>query len=402
MTSVLSEGMNDFSALFPTVKAYPLVLTKGQGSLVWDDQGKAYLDFTSGIGVTNLGHVPGRVKEAVVRQLEEVWHVSNLFQNRNKEEAARMLADLSNADAVYFCNSGAEANEAAIKLARRYHQLVLGTGNSEIVTLRGSFHGRTLATLTATGTDKVKEGSSPLPEGFRHIPADLQAVEEAVNGRTAAVMLELILGQGGVRPLPSDFVQETARLCHKHGALLIVDEVQTGMGRTGKLFAYEHYGVEPDVITLAKGLASGLPVGAMLAKGQYRPAFGPGSHGGTLGGTPLVMAAVKETLRMVIEERVAEQAAVKGDYFMGCLRKRLANRRFVKEVRGKGLMIGIECGLPVDPVIGYAQERGLLVITAGPNVVRILPNLLVARDELDKAVDILDDAFAHWESVLSE
>ena len=387
------------SALFRTVNAYPVELKKGRGSLVWDEVGNEYLDFTSGIGVTNLGHVPERVKRAVSRQLEEVWHVSNLFRNRNKEEAARRVVDLSVADAVYFCNSGAEANEAAIKLARRYHQLVLGTGNHEIVSLERSFHGRTLATLTATGMDKPKEGAGPLPEGFRSIPVEFEAMKEAVTDRTAAVILEPVLGQGGVRPLPKEFMAETERLCRERGALLIVDEVQTGIGRTGKLFAYEHYDIEPDVITLAKGLASGLPVGAMLAKGKYRDAFVPGSHGSTLGGNPIVMAAVEETLAMLTEEGIAERAAESGDYLMGRLRMVLTGRKPIEEVRGKGLMIGIACDRPVAPLIEIARKRGLLAITAGPNVIQLLPNLLVSREEMDRAVLLLASAIDEWESI---
>lgn len=377
-------------SLLPTYARYPIALVKGEGSWLWDDKGNKYLDFMSGIAVTNLGHAPRQVKEALIKQLDELWHVSNLFRIPNQEEAAHLITSNSSGDAVFFCNSGAEANEAAIKMARRYQQKVRSNGRYEIITFAQSFHGRTLATLTATGQEKVKEGFAPLPEGFNYIPYnDIEALKAAISDKTAAVMLEMIQAEGGIYPADPAFVQEMVQLCEENGILLIVDEIQTGMGRTGKLFAYEHYGIEPDIFTLAKGLGSGFPVGATVAKDKLREAFGPGSHGSTFGGTPIATAAVKATIETIVGERLPERAAEMGAYLMDELNKHLAGHSFVKEVRGQGLIVGIECAEPIAQVLTEAQEQGLLVISAGPNVVRLLPNLLVTKEEVDQAVSIL-------------
>ena len=391
----VNDVQNGGSSLFPTYARYPIALVKGQGSWLWDDQGNRYLDFMCGLAVTNLGHAPERVKEALVKQLDELWHVSNLFHIPNQEDAAKLLTDNSCADAVFFCNSGAEANEAAIKLARRYHQKVAGTGRYEIITFAQSFHGRTLATLTATGQEKVKEGFAPLPEGFRCVPLnDAEALEGAVTDKTAAIMLETVQAEGGVILADPVFMQHVAKLCRERGILLIIDEIQTGMGRTGKLFSFEHYGIEPDIFTLAKGIGSGFPVGAMLAKGYLTEAFGPGSHGSTFGGTPIATAVVKATVETIVGDKLPERAAEIGEYLVSRLREKLGGHPLVKEIRGKGLIIGIECSQPVGELITEAQKRGLLVVSAGPNVVRLLPNLLVTKDEIDQAVGILAAIFA--------
>ncbi|MCR2806702.1 acetylornithine transaminase [Paenibacillus soyae] len=387
-TQTASAGAG--ASLFPTYARYPITLVKGEGSWLWDDAGNKYLDFMSGIAVTNLGHAPARIKEALVQQLDQLWHVSNLFHIPNQAEAAKLLTDNSCGDAVFFCNSGAEANEAAIKLARRYQQLVQKNGRYEIITFDQSFHGRTLATLTATGQAKVKEGFAPLPEGFKYIPLnDFAALEAAVSDKTAAIMLETVQAEGGIHPVDRDYIQKVAQLCEEQGILLIVDEIQTGMGRTGKLFAYEHFGIEPDIFTLAKGLGSGFPVGAMVAKEKLREGFTAGSHGSTFGGTPIATAVVKATLETIVGDDLSVRAAAQGDYLMAQLREKLAASSFVQEVRGLGLLVGIECAGPVADVVTEAQKRGLLVITAGPNVVRLLPNLLVTNEEIDEAVTIL-------------
>jgi acetylornithine aminotransferase len=375
-------------SLFPTYARYPIRLVRGKGSRLWDDQGKEYLDFMSGLAVTNLGHAPDRVREALVRQLGELWHVSNLFHIEGQERAARLLVENSCADAVFFCNSGAEANEAAVKLARRYHRKVLGNDRYKIVTFERSFHGRTLATLTATGQDKVKDGFDPLPDGFVHVPLhDLAAVEAAVDGHTAAIMIEPVVAEGGVIPVEHDFLRALRELCDRHGLLLIFDEVQTGMGRTGKLFAYQHSGVEPDIFTLAKGLGSGFPVGAMLAREHLVPAFSAGSHASTFGGTPIAMAAVTATLETMLELDVPAKAAEAGEYLMGRLREAARDLPNVAEIRGKGLLVGIQCTHPVADAVAEMHRRGLLVVTAGPEVIRLLPNLLVTREEIDEAVE---------------
>lgn len=378
------------SSLFPTYARYPISLVKGEGSWLWDDKGNKYLDFMCGLAVTNLGHAPAKVKEKLKAQLDELWHVSNLFHIPGQEKAAALLTGNTCADAVFFCNSGAEANEAAIKLARRYHQKVKGTGRHEIITFTQSFHGRTLATLTATGQDKVKEGFLPLPAGFKSVPLhDLPALEAAISQDTAAIMMEMVQAEGGVYPVETEFVEAVQALCRKHGLLLIIDEVQTGMGRTGKLFAHEHYGLEPDIFTVAKGLGSGFPVGAMLGKGYLREAFSAGSHGSTFGGTPLSMSVVAATIESILEEEAPQRAAESGHYLMKRLNEELSGNPFVKRIRGKGLLIGIECAGPVNDIVLAGQRSGILFVTAGPNVIRLLPNLLVTKEEIDQAVGMV-------------
>lgn len=378
------------SKLFPTYARYPRTLVKGKGSRVWDDQGKEYLDFSAGLAVTSLGHVPEAVKAALIEQLDQLWHVSNLFHIPNQEKAAKLLTEISPADCVFFCNSGAEANEGAIKLARRYQQLVKGTGRYEIITFKQSFHGRTLATLTATGQAKIQQGFAPLVEGFHYATLnDLDSVKALVNEKTAAVMLELVQCEGGVLVAEQTFMTELAAFCKEQGILLIIDEVQTGMGRTGKWFAFQHFGIEPDIFTMAKGLGSGVPVGAMAAKGYLREAFSAGSHGTTFGGTPLIMAAVIATIETMAELGAPAKAAATADLLVKRLSEELKGSEQVKEIRGLGLIIGIECNGPVADQVAALHEAGLLVVTAGPNVIRLLPNLLVTAEEVEEAVALI-------------
>lgn len=378
------------SSLFQTYARYPINLVKGKGSWLWDDQGNRYLDFMCGLAVTSLGHAPEKVGAKLKAQIDELWHVSNLFQIPGQERAAALLTANTCADAVFFCNSGAEANEAAIKLARRYHQKVKGSDRYEVITFAQSFHGRTLATLTATGQDKVKEGFLPLPAGFVTVPLhDNAALEAAIGPHTAAIMLEMVQAEGGVHPVKPEFLQFVQQLCEKHGLLLIVDEVQTGMGRTGKLFAHEHYGIEPDIFTVAKGIGSGFPVGAMLGKGYLKDAFTAGSHATTFGGTPLASSVVTATIETMLEDKLPERAAEMGEYLMSSLRERLAGNSFVKEVRGLGLLVGIECEEAVGDIVVAGQKRGILFVSAGPNVIRLLPNLYVSKEEIDEAVSLV-------------
>jgi acetylornithine/N-succinyldiaminopimelate aminotransferase len=383
------------SSLFPTYARFPITLVKGEGSRVWDNTGKEYIDLMSGIAVTNLGHAPEQVKEKLIEQLNTLWHASNLFHLPIQEQVAGLLTSHSCADAVFFCSTGAEANEAAIKLARRYASKVLGTERYEIITLKQSFHGRTLATLTATGQDKVKEGFYPLPEGF--VYADLNniaSVKALINDKTCAIMLELIQGEGGVVLAEQSFVDEVAALCKEHGLLLIIDEIQTGMGRTGKLFAYEHYGIEPDIFTLAKGLGSGFPVGAMLGKKKLIEAFNAGSHGSTFGGTPIALSAVLATLETIFANKITERAAVLGSYALENLQAKLEGNPLVKEIRGKGLLFGIACTQPVAELISAIHARGVLVISAGPNVIRILPSLTISEEDLALGLETICEVFA--------
>ncbi|OME67348.1 aspartate aminotransferase family protein [Paenibacillus odorifer] len=380
------------SAVFPSYARYDISLVKGKGTWVWDDKGNKYLDFTSGLAVTSLGHAPEKVGAKLKDQIDTLWHVSNLFHIPGQDKVANLLTENSCADQVFFCNSGAEANEAAIKLARRYHQKIKGVDRYEVITFEQSFHGRTLATLTATGQQKVKEGFLPLPAGFKTVPLhDLPALEAAIGDHTAAIMLEMVLAEGGVLEVEPEFLNAVVALCKKHGLLLIVDEVQTGMGRTGKLFAHQHYGIEPDIFTLAKGIASGFPAGLMLGKGYLREAFSPGSHASTFGGTPLATAVMAATIETMLEDELPQRAEEMGKYLTGLLKEKLADCSFVKDIRGKGLLIGIECQSPVGDIVLAGQKKGLLFVTAGPNVLRLLPNLYVSKEEIDQAVDIVSE-----------
>ncbi len=373
---------------------WPIRLVKGKGNTVWDDTGKAYLDFTSGIAVTSLGHVPPGVTERLHRQLDTLWHCSNLFHQPLQEQLAEKLAALSGLDRAFFCNSGAEANEAAIKLARRYAQRVKGENRYEVITFHQSFHGRTLATLTATGQDKVKDGFAPLPEGFVTIPYnDWESLRAAVNEKTCAVMLELVQGEGGVIPADPDWVQAIRRLCDEQGLLMLVDEVQTGIGRTGTWFAFQQYGVKPDVVSLAKGLGSGFPVGAILAAEAAAEAFAPGSHGSTFGGNPLAMAAGLATLETIEQENLLERVNRLHQVLVAGL-KRIASAHpdKVEAIRGKGLLLGLGLNRPVADVIAAAREKGVLVLQAGPQVIRLLPSFVTTEAEIERVVEVLDEA----------
>jgi acetylornithine aminotransferase len=305
---------------------------------------------------------------------------------------------------VFFCNSGAEANEGAIKLARRYYQKVRGIKDkAEIITFQQSFHGRTLATLTATGQDKVKEGFHPLPEGFTILPYnDIAALKAAVSGKTAAIFLELVQGEGGVNSADPAFVAEIVKLCQEHDALLMIDEIQTGMGRTGAMFSYEHYGIEPDIFTLAKGLGSGFPIGAVLGKEKVRDAFAPGSHGSTFGGNLLATAAGLATMETMLEDKVPERAAELGETAVAFLREQLSGNPLVTDVRGKGLLIGIECTVGVGDIVSDIQNHGALVITAGTNVLRLVPSLVIPREELLQGLGIVCEALARAAAAVSQ
>ncbi|WP_425464218.1 acetylornithine transaminase [Paenibacillus zeisoli] len=379
------------SYLFPTYNKFPLTLVRGHQTTLWDDEGESYLDFMAGLAVCNLGHVPERVKTRIQEQLEQLWHVSNLFHIPIQEEFAEKLVTISCAELVFFCNSGAEANEAAIKCARRYHQRVLGNNRYEIITFEQSFHGRTMTTLTATGQEKVKDGFLPLPEGFVHARFnDIQSVRNSITNKTAAVMLELVQGESGVHLAEPKFVFELTKLCKEEGILMIVDEVQTGIGRTGSLFAYEQYGIDPDMITLAKGLASGLPIGAMLGKEKLKEAFSVGSHASTFGGSPLPMAAGLATIEILLEDGLSKQAQQTGAYALDKLRKELKAYPVIRAVRGLGLLIGIEFAEAVAPIIQKLHQNGLLVLAGGTHVIRFMPSLYVTFDEIDQAIDILN------------
>ncbi|ALX48449.1 acetylornithine transaminase [Lentibacillus amyloliquefaciens] len=374
------------TALFPTYKRFNLAVERAEGTTVEDTDGKTYLDFGAGIGVCNLGHRHPAVQEALESQLNRYWHVSNLYHNPIQEKVAELLTTNTSGDQVFFCNSGTEANEAAIKLARK------ATGKHKIITFEQSFHGRTFGAMAATGQEKIHSGFGPMLEGFSYVPFnDIDAVKQAVDGETAAVMLEVIQGEGGLHMADAEFVQELEKICAEHHLLLIVDEVQTGIGRTGKPFAYQHYGISPDIITSAKGLANGVPVGAMIAKESLREAFGPGAHAATFGGNPLAMAAGEAVLTHVFQDDFLQDVTKKGQYLKKRLKEAISDVPIVSSIRGKGLMVGIECSEDVSHVVPQLIEQGLLVLVAGSTIIRLLPPLTVNEQEIDQAVDLLRD-----------
>ncbi len=374
---------------------YPIVAVKGKGCRVWDADGKEYLDFLAGIAVNNLGHCHPRIVEALRKQAGEMIHCSNLYHIPPQIELAELLCQNSFAQKVFFCNSGAEANEAAIKLARKYSREKYGQERFEIITASESFHGRTMATLSATGQEKIQRFFDPLLHGFTHVPYnDVAALEKAVSSRTCAVMLEPIQGESGVNVPSPDYFREIRRICDKNSVLLIFDEVQVGMGRTGHLFAYEHFGVAPDIMTLAKALAGGAPIGAMLTTDEYAAAFTPGSHGSTFGGNPLVTAAAVAAMRTISEEGFLERVIEMGNYLRDRLREVGARYPFVTEVRGIGLMIGVGLSIPGADIIRKGHERGLLLNCTHDTVLRFVPPLVVTREEIDEMLVILDGILA--------
>lgn len=382
-------------ALMQTYNRLPLSLEKGKGSYVWDKEGTKYLDYTAGIATCNLGHVPDYVKNRLSDQLENLWHCSNLYQIQNQEDLAQLLVNHSCLDQVFFCNSGAEANEAAIKLARKYGKELKGELGYEIVSFKQSFHGRTMATLTATGQAKIQTGFEPLLSGFSYLPYnDFTAISKIDAQKTAAVLLEICQGEGGVIAADPKWLEQLVAYCRQHEILVMVDEVQTGMGRTGSLFAYQQYGIEPDVITLAKGLGSGFPIGAMLAKNKVAQAFQPGSHGSTFGGNPLATAAGLATVEYLIENRISEKAQFLGNYLQKGLLALQARHSIIQEIRGMGLLCGIVVGAYASEIVTQARELKLLVLQAGPDVVRILPPLTTTEAEIDQCIAILDQVLA--------
>ncbi|MED4730285.1 acetylornithine transaminase [Aneurinibacillus migulanus] len=381
------------SHLFPNYGRWPIRIVKGEGNYLWDEAGNRYLDLVAGIAVTSLGNVPPQVKAKVQEQLDTLWHCSNLFEIPVQEQVAEKLTSLTCGNRAFFCNSGAEANEAAVKLARRYMQKIKQQPRYEIITFKQSFHGRTLATLTATGQAKVKDGFDPLPEGFVTVPYnDKEALTAAVTEKTCAIMLELIQGEGGVHPASTEFVDHIKGICAEHGLLLIVDEVQTGIGRTGKWFAYQHYDIEPDIITIAKGLGSGFPIGAIVGKEELAEAFSPGTHGTTFGGNPLACATALATLETIEDNGYLARVEELGAYFIKKLNGLADRRTDIVGVRGKGLMIGVELASEAAPVVAKMRESHILLLQAGPNVLRLLPPFTIEKDEIDLAMQTLEEA----------
>ncbi len=380
--------------LMPTYTRAQVAFVRGEGARLWDADGREYLDFFSCLAGTSLGHAPRPVVDAIVAQASRLLHVSNLHYCEPQARLAELLCAHSFADRVFFCNSGAEANEAAIKLARRWGHS-LGGRRTKVVTALGSFHGRTLATLTATGQEKVRVGYQPLPAGFRYVPYDdVAALDSALTDTTAALMLEPVQGEGGVVTPRPDYLTAARRLCDERGILLAFDEVQTGMGRTGTLFAYEQTGVEPDLMTLAKALASGVPIGALLARDEVAACFGPGTHGSTFGGNALATAAGVATVETMTAEGFLPRVRELGAYFLARLQVLATRCPAIVAVRGRGLMLGVSLRDSGAPVVDACLARGLVINCTAERVLRFLPPLVIRETEIDAGLAILEEVLS--------
>lgn len=376
----------------------PVCFVRGEGMKLWDTEGKVYYDFLAGIAVSALGHSHPALVNAIVEQAKKLIHCSNYYYIEPQARLARLIVENSCCDRVFFANSGAEANEGAIKLARLYFRKKGFPEKFEIITLEKSFHGRTLATLAATGQEKYQKNYSPLTPKFLSVPInDIEALEKAITNYTCAFMLEPIQGESGVNPASINYIRQVRKLCDKKGILLIFDEVQCGLGRTGKLFAYQHTGVEPDIFTLAKALAGGVPIGAVCAKSPYADAFAPGDHGSTFGGNPLACNAGCAVLSTIISDKLCDNSALMGEYLMKNLSDLKAKYPFIKEVRGKGLMIGVELDKPLAVEIKRrCFENGYLIGSVGNNIIRVLPPLIITKEDIDGFVSVLNKVMAEF------
>lgn len=391
-----TEELKDAAAkyLMQTYARQPVSIVRGRGAKVWDLEGREYLDFVGGIAVNVLGHGHPDLVHAIQRQAAQLIHTSNLYYTEPQVKLAQVLVDHSFAGRAFFCNSGAEANEAAIKLARRYGHEQYGADRFEIITMKNSFHGRTLATITATGQEKVQKGFEPLVPGFAYAPFnDFGAIAGMVSKKTVAIMLEPVQGEGGVHVADREYLKNLRELCTQQDILLIFDEVQTGMGRTGTLFAYEQLGVEPDIMTLAKGLGGGVPIGACLAKESVAAVFTPGTHASTFGGNPLACAAALTVCRVLLEGGVLEQARRMGEYLAKGLADCKDRHRVVRDVRGLGLLQGMELDIDAKAVVGDCLARGVLVNATSERVLRFVPPLVITQREIDKLTETLTASF---------
>lgn len=377
-----------------TYNRFPIVITKGRGCTLWDSDGRAYTDFVAGIAVCNLGHAHPRVAKALSKQAETLFHVSNLYYTVPQTELASWLVNNSFADRVFFCNSGAEANEAAIKLVRKYFNDKGEEGRCRIIAMEKSFHGRTMATLSATGQEKMRKGFEPVLNGFDFVPFnDIEALQSKIYPSTCAVLIEPIQGEGGVRCPAPEYLKGVRQICDETGTLLIFDEIQTGMGRTGKLFAYENFGIEPDVMTLAKALANGLPIGAMLAREHIAEAFVPGSHASTFGGTPVVTAASLEVVKILIEENIIDDCRKIGEYFKQKLFRLKDRHESIIDVRGIGLLLAMKIKVDGDKVVKACMDKGFLINCIQGNILRFIPPLIIGKEEIDSLTACLDELF---------
>lgn len=374
---------------------FPLAPVKGKGSYLWDANGKQYLDFVGGIAVCILGHCHDELINVLQEQSRQLWHVSNLYWIKSQVDLAEKLVNNSGLGKVFFCNSGAEANEAGIKLARKYFYRRNEGHKNEIIVFKDSFHGRTLATLAATGQDKYHVGFAPLPAGFKYAEFNnLPSVEQLINEHTCAIMVEPVQGEGGIKPADQDFLRGLRKICDREEILLICDEVQCGMGRTGKLFAYQTYGVVPDIVTMAKGLGGGIPIGAMIASDKAASGFAPGDHACTFGGNPLSTAAGNRVMDIVTGEGFLERVSYLSNYLTQSLQE-IKDSRIVN-VRGRGLMLGIEFDSDIKELVSICMQKGLLVLGAGNRVLRMVPPLTINETEINQAVNILKEALKDW------
>ena len=393
MTDAIMKRADEVIAA--TYSRFPMVITKGSGCTLWDSEGRSYTDFVAGIAVCNLGHAHPKVARALAAQAEKLLHVSNLYYTEPQVDLAAWLVENSFADRVFFGNSGAEANEAAIKLARKYSKENGGEECYQIIAMEQSFHGRTMATLSATGQEKIRQGYDPTLSGFDFVPFnDIEALRSKVGATTCAVLLEPVQGEGGVVCPDPDYLKAVRQLCDEAQTLLIFDEIQTGIGRTGKLFAHEHFGVTPDIMTLAKALANGLPIGVMLAREDVAEAFGPGSHASTFGGTPIVTAASLEVLHTLKDEGIIEHGREMGDYLKGALNGLKDKYEVIRDVRGIGLLLGMRIGTPGAPFVTRCMERGFLINCIQDNILRFIPPLIIEKDQIDALVACLDELFS--------
>jgi len=384
----LFQAYKDY--IMPTYTKVPLVFVKGKGSWLWDIHGKVYLDFFHGWGVGNLGHCHPKVMQAVRDQISKLIFIPNNYYHVPQAKLAKEIVYWSYPAKVFFCNSGAEANEAAFKFCRRF-----GEGRFQIITFENSFHGRTLAALAATGQKKYQQGFQPLPEGFKTVRFnDIEAVKQSLNDKTVAIMLELIQGEGGINVAQKDFVLALRKICDEKKMLLIIDEVQTGLGRTGKLFCYQHYGVTPDIMTLAKALGGGLPIGAMVVKKEIADTLQPGMHASTFGGGPVICKAALAVLRAIQKEKLITNVNKSGEYLFAKLQALKDKYAIIKEVRGKGLMAGVELGIEGKGIVEKCMEKGLLINCTHEKVLRLMPALTIRKKEIDRAIGTLNGVLA--------
>lgn len=387
-TQWIEQGLTTVAG---TYGRYPLVAARGEGCWLIDNDGKRYLDFLAGVAVNNLGHCHPAVVGAVCEQAGILIHCSNFYHIPTQIELSRLLCENSFGNRVFFCNSGAEANEAALKLARKWSGDNFGPQRHEIISTTASFHGRTLATVSATGQEKVQAGFAPLLPGFKHVAfGDIDALRQAVGPNTCAVILEPIQGEGGIRIPPSGYFKAVRELCNERQLLLILDEIQTGLGRTGTLFAYQQEEIEPDVMTLAKALGGGVPIGAMVARTPYSEVLGSGTHGSTFGGNPLATAAAIAAFNELNKPELLQHCKAVGAFFIERLEQLKGRHPLIQMIRGRGLMIGVELGCEGAPIVNKALERGLLINCTAGNVLRFVPPLIVNRAEINQTIDILD------------